>query len=178
MEASLCAWSRQGRAWLLSHSLQVGTSDIVVGAPVRLMISHECRTDAPDPLLDAVLLHCLNHCAKVADRVKRGNDRLKAGEGAAGEAPRDQGFTRPKVRAMKRIMPASQHCRALLQRSGHVAPPHFSLVQTCSSQSSEHPHIDWALDAFGLHHPCEVLRRSGSVQTDHDEHLNRLPCSS
>ena len=55
------------------------------------------RSDAPDALLDAVLLHCLNHCAKAADRVKAGNERLKAGDGV--EVSRDQGFTRPKARA-------------------------------------------------------------------------------
>lgn len=55
------------------------------------------RADAADPALDAVLLHCLNHCTKVADRIKRGNEAVRGGlEGT--EAPRDQGFTRPKVR--------------------------------------------------------------------------------
>ena len=55
------------------------------------------RADAADPTLDAVLLHCLNHCTKVADRIKRGNEAVRSGlEGK--EAPRDQGFTRPKVR--------------------------------------------------------------------------------
>ena len=66
-------------------------------AAVRLIGGRVCRPDAPDPLLDAVLLHCLNHCAKAADRVKSGNERLKAGDGRATEPPRDQGFTRPKV---------------------------------------------------------------------------------
>ncbi len=67
--------------------------------------------DAPDPLMDAYLLHCLNHIAKTADRIKKNNASVAAAaaaraegketEGKEGEAeggmPRDQGFTRPKV---------------------------------------------------------------------------------
>jgi len=64
---------------------------------VHLTYCATCRPDGPDPLLDAVLLHCLNHCAKAADRVKSGNERLKAGDGTGVEPPRDQGFARPKV---------------------------------------------------------------------------------
>jgi hypothetical protein len=83
-------------------------------APFRLIFLDEHRTDAPDPFLDAVLLHCLNHCAKVADRVKRNNDRLKAaGEGAAREELRDQGFTRPKVSAGTRIISTRLDLRVL-----------------------------------------------------------------
>ncbi|KAK9820865.1 hypothetical protein WJX81_006561 [Elliptochloris bilobata] len=56
--------------------------------------------EAPDALLDAVLLHCLAHVGAAAAAIKRNSERLKGGEtgvtGAA-EAPRDQGFTRPKV---------------------------------------------------------------------------------
>lgn len=33
----------------------------------------DASLDAPDPLLDAVLLHCLNHIAKTADRIKKNN---------------------------------------------------------------------------------------------------------
>ncbi len=64
---------------------------------VPLMKCCARRPDAPDPLLDAVLLHCLNHCAKAADRVKSGNERLKTDDGTGIEPPRDQGFARPKV---------------------------------------------------------------------------------
>jgi len=47
--------------------------------------------DAPDPCMDALLLHALNHVAKCADLVKRNNERLKAGgAAAAAAAPRDQ----------------------------------------------------------------------------------------
>ncbi|KAL4445727.1 hypothetical protein ABPG77_008926 [Micractinium sp. CCAP 211/92] len=57
--------------------------------------------DAPDPALDAVLLHVLSHCAKAADRIKKNNDRLRAAgtDGAAplDAVPKDQGFTRAKV---------------------------------------------------------------------------------
>lgn len=58
--------------------------------------------DSPDPELDAVLLHIVNHCAKAADLVRKNNERLKAAAAAAGaggeaEPPRDQGFVRSKV---------------------------------------------------------------------------------
>lgn len=57
--------------------------------------------DAPDPLLDAVLLHALSHCAKAADRIKKNNDRLRGardqGAPALDAVPKDQGFTRAKV---------------------------------------------------------------------------------
>lgn len=38
----------------------------------------------------------MNHCTKVADRIKKGNEAVRSGLQGA-EAPRDQGFTRPKV---------------------------------------------------------------------------------
>ena len=57
--------------------------------------------EAPDPELDAVLLHVLSHCAKAADRIRRNNERLKAAAGGAAPGldavPKDQGFTRAKV---------------------------------------------------------------------------------
>ncbi|GLC42263.1 hypothetical protein PLESTM_001310300 [Pleodorina starrii] len=37
----------------------------------------DASLDAPDPLLDAVLLHCLNHVAKTADRIKKNNHALQ-----------------------------------------------------------------------------------------------------
>ena len=55
---------------------------------------------APDPELDAVLLHVLSHCAKAADRIKRNNEHIKAAAEAGTpleDTPRDQGFTRPKA---------------------------------------------------------------------------------
>jgi U3 small nucleolar RNA-associated protein 25 len=56
-------------------------------------------TLARDDDLDAVLLHCLNHVAKAADRIKRNNDRAREAEraGDVASVPRDQGFSRPKV---------------------------------------------------------------------------------
>jgi U3 small nucleolar RNA-associated protein 25 len=70
-----------------------------------LLLARATSTVAPLPTLardddlDAVLLHCLNHVAKSADRVKRNNDRAREAErsGDVGAVPRDQGFSRPKV---------------------------------------------------------------------------------
>ena len=45
--------------------------------------------------MDACLLHCINHCSKTAELIKKNSQQLKAEPDA--EAPRDQGFTRPKV---------------------------------------------------------------------------------
>jgi len=54
-----------------------------------------CRSDVEDPVLDACLLHCINHCSKTAELIKKTNQQAKADPDF--EAPRDQGFTRPKV---------------------------------------------------------------------------------
>ena len=56
-----------------------------------------CRVEESDPLMDACLLHCLNHCTKTAAAIKRNNEQLKAQGGTEGDPPRDQGFTRPRV---------------------------------------------------------------------------------
>lgn len=56
-----------------------------------------CRVGASDPVMDAVLLHVLNHCTKAADGIKKHNEALKAGPKGA-DCPRDQGFSRCKVR--------------------------------------------------------------------------------
>ena len=61
---------------------------------------HVCSVGEADPLMDAALLHCLNHVAKTAQHIKKNNERLKANPDE--EAPRDQGFTRPKVGALLR----------------------------------------------------------------------------
>ena len=53
------------------------------------------RSDAEDPVLDACLLHCINHCSKTAELIKKSDQQAKADDGF--EPPRDQGFTRPKV---------------------------------------------------------------------------------
>ncbi len=45
--------------------------------------------------MDAALLHCLNHIAVAAARIKKNSDLVKAGE--VQDPPRDQGFVRPKV---------------------------------------------------------------------------------
>lgn len=79
---------------------------------------------APDPELDAVLLHVLNHCAKAADRVRKNNERLKAagkgkggGDEGAEEPPRDQGFVRPKVGRRCMLCVARLPCTTALWRS-------------------------------------------------------------
>ena len=93
-----------------------------------------CRPDAADPLLDAVLLHCLNHCAKAADRVKSGNERLKAGDGTGADPPRDQGFTRPKVRIRFPVLNMVPHsCRADCRYH------HFCAECEQRSSSIQHP---------------------------------------
>ena len=58
--------------------------------------------NAPDPELDAVLLHVVNHIARSSDRIKKNNEKLGDGPSKIGgidpdAVPRDQGFTRPKV---------------------------------------------------------------------------------
>jgi len=69
--------------------------------------------DAPDPELDAVLLHVINHVARSSDRIKKNNEKLAAeketkkkfknntrdfeDDDADDDLPRDQGFARPKV---------------------------------------------------------------------------------
>lgn len=35
-------------------------------------------TKAVDHAMDAFLLHCLNHCTKTGDRIKKNNEKLKA----------------------------------------------------------------------------------------------------
>ncbi|KAL3155972.1 hypothetical protein ABBQ32_012964 [Trebouxia sp. C0010 RCD-2024] len=56
---------------------------------------YPARPDAEDHVLDACLLHCINHCSKTAELIKKNNQEAKADPDS--EAPRDQGFTRPKV---------------------------------------------------------------------------------
>eukprot|EP00873_Tetraselmis_striata_P003639 jgi/Tetstr1/423903/TSEL_014526.t1 len=65
--------------------------------------------ETADPLMDAILLHCLNHCGRAADAIKKNNDALKAQKAQAVKdgvtgchippeaVPADQGFTRAKV---------------------------------------------------------------------------------
>lgn len=48
--------------------------------------------------MDACLLHCINHIALSAAAIKKNNERIKAGDFQDGDTPRDQGFTRAKVR--------------------------------------------------------------------------------
>ena len=67
--------------------------------------------------MDAYLLHCINHVSMAAGLIKKNNERLKAGCADGGDTPRDQGFTRAKVRAS-----ASDSCmqRQCVHRSARV----------------------------------------------------------
>lgn len=70
-----------------------------------------CRVGAPDPAMDAVLLHCLNHCNKAADAIKKGNEALKGAPKGSADAPRDQGFARPKVAAQEHTQDGGSNIR-------------------------------------------------------------------
>ena len=48
--------------------------------------------------MDVVLLHAAHHILEAGQRIRRNNERLKAHPEA--EVPRDQGFTRPRVRSL------------------------------------------------------------------------------
>lgn len=54
-----------------------------------------CRAHGQNAIVDAYLLHVINHVNTSALRIKKHNDALKAGKDS--EAPRDQGFCRAKV---------------------------------------------------------------------------------
>eukprot|EP00887_Chlorella_sp_A99_P004809 scaffold4.g4809.t1 len=76
---------------------------------------------APDPEMDAVLLHVLSHCAKAADRIKRNNERIKAAAAAGAplaDPPRDQGFTRPKALI---LLPMRNSAQRVVQRLAELA---------------------------------------------------------
>ena len=74
------------------------------------------RPDAEDPVMDACLLHCINHCSKTAELIKKNNQQAKADPDL--DPLRDQGFTRPKVDP--RPSPPSP--------APHLPPPHPHLV--------------------------------------------------
>ncbi len=57
-----------------------------------------CSLEEGDAVMDAYLLQCINHVYSAAALIKKNNDRLKAAGDGAGDNPRDQGFTRAKVR--------------------------------------------------------------------------------
>ncbi|KAK9917706.1 hypothetical protein WJX75_007366 [Coccomyxa subellipsoidea] len=50
-----------------------------------------------DAIMDAYLLHCINHVSTAATLIKKNNEKLKAGASNEEDAFRDQGFTRAKV---------------------------------------------------------------------------------
>ena len=54
-----------------------------------------CSLEEEDDVMDAVLLHCLDHVAAGAQAIKKHNEALKADPSS--DVPRDQGFARPKA---------------------------------------------------------------------------------
>jgi hypothetical protein len=48
-----------------------------------MMLLHHCFRTSLLQVMDAVLLHVLNHCAKTADVIKKNNDKIKGAD--AGE---------------------------------------------------------------------------------------------
>ncbi|GIL79277.1 hypothetical protein Vretimale_16454 [Volvox reticuliferus] len=68
-EGDFC--SQQQRSWFALLNSYVDVH--LPGRPYPT----DASLDAPDPLLDAVLLHCLNHVAKTADRIKKNTHTLQ-----------------------------------------------------------------------------------------------------
>ncbi|KAJ7515805.1 hypothetical protein O6H91_22G028600 [Diphasiastrum complanatum] len=94
-------------------------------------------------IMDAYLLHLLNHVLKTRDLVTKNNEKLQhhINTGLASkedmELPRDQGFTRPKVLI---LMPLRSTVLRLVKRLLEVAPP---------SQKVSVEHKDRFFDDFG-----------------------------
>lgn len=62
------------------------------------MVVRGCSLQDADPLLDACLLHAVSHVVECGEHVRKHNEALKASP--TQEVPRDQGFTRPRVRPL------------------------------------------------------------------------------
>lgn len=62
-----------------------------------------------DELLDAALLHCIDHVVASSQRIKKHKDALKAE--AEADVPRDQGFTRCKASASGSCNIYMQHAK-------------------------------------------------------------------
>lgn len=89
------------------------------------------RVGTTDSVMDAVLLHVLNHCTKAADAIKRGNEALKGGAKGA-DIPRDQGFSRCKVRSPLKC--AAEFCG---ERADAVCRS-FSVAICCMTHAVPH----------------------------------------
>lgn len=104
--ACSCVWPSgcaRAAAGCLLHIIILLGPDQQTKPQIHPIPAPHLAAGAPDPQLDAVLLHLLSHCAKAADRIKKNNERLRAAAGGEAPAldavPKDQGFTRAKVGA-------------------------------------------------------------------------------
>lgn len=106
-----------------------------------MCISPCCRPDEEDPIVDACLLHCTSHITKTAELIKKNNLKVKADPD--GEAPRDQGYTRPKVTPPDLPVAAlsvnSASCARLLALihwgTRHACACVLDLCKTCSQKA-------------------------------------------
>lgn len=83
-----------------------------------VILKNACFADSPDPILDATILHILNHISKSADRIRKNNEKIKNGLEEAEKVPRDHGFVRPKVLI---LLPFRNQALSLVQRLLNLA---------------------------------------------------------
>ena len=79
-------------------SLYVAKDTLLQCFPAERMLLAMCSLEDNDAIMDAYLLHCINHVSTAATLIKKNNEKLKAGASNEEDAFRDQGFTRAKVR--------------------------------------------------------------------------------
>lgn len=106
--------------------------------------SNTCRGEETS-LVDAYLLHVLNHLLKTRDRIAKNEERIKRRfEGEANglesveQPPRDQGFTRPKVLL---LLPSRSAALRVVERLLAIAP---------ASQQMSVEHKDRFFEDFGV----------------------------
>lgn len=85
--------------------------------------------------MDAVLLHCLRHVGEAAASIKRNNELAKS-DSPPEELPRDQGFTRAKVRMN---LPCSSPQVYAQRRSTHLT------TRTCMCIAAYLADKSWAI---------------------------------
>lgn len=78
-----------------------------------------CHTD---PVVDAYLLHCLNHVAKTADNIKRNNDRLEQQQAKVGNWPAAVGVAAAGWSALKAVGDVRVHKHGDVRKTCEVAP--------------------------------------------------------